>query len=104
VLRIKRGDTRPGATITCKIDGVLADWTQFSEVRLLGAIDGTLVIDRLVEPTVPGYVDVDFLSTDTAIAGRMQVEVQAIWTDGINKTTFPDDGFMEVDIIPDLGG
>lgn len=104
MLRIKRGDTRPGATITCKIDGVLANWEDFSEVRLLGAIDGTLVINRVVEPTTPGYVDVEFEPTDTATAGRMQVEVQAIWQDGTNKTTFPDDGFMEVDIIPDLGG
>ena len=101
--KIKRGDRRPGVTITCKRDGVPADLSIATTLKLLGKINGNLIINRVVTSTELGKVVVDpWAPGDTDTVGRLQLEVEATWADG-TKTTFPPDKYLEVDIIPDLG-
>ena len=102
-VKIKRGDRRPGVTITCKLDGALADLSLASSLKLLGKLNGNLIINRTVTSASLGKVVIDaWEATDTNTAGRLQLEVEATWADG-TKTTFPPDKYLEVDIIPDLG-
>lgn len=101
--KIKRGDRRPGATIECKLDGVLVDLSVASSVKLLGKINGNLIINRSVTQASVGKVVIEPWGVgDTDVVGRLQLEVEATWSDG-TKTTFPPDKYLEVDIIPDLG-
>lgn len=102
-LKIKRGDTRPGATIYCKDGSVAADLTVASSVRLLGKLGSSLIIDRLVSGNADGTVVIETWEVaDTATPGLLQLEVEVIWADG-SKQTFPTGNYLEVEIVPDLG-
>ena len=102
-VKIKRGDRRPGVTITCANGSTPVDLTVASEVRLLGKLGSTLVINRVVTGGADGKVVVETWQTaDTSTAGRLLLEVQVTWSDGTIQT-FPGDKYLEVDIIPDLG-
>lgn len=102
-MKIKRGDNRPGATITCRNGTVPVDLTTATQLRLLGSLDGSLVINRAVTGNANGEVVIDaWESADTATAGTLQVEVEATWGDGTVQT-FPGAGYLEVEVVPDLG-
>lgn len=102
-LKIKRGDTRPGATIYCKNGSQPVDLTVASSVRLLGKLGSTLIIDRFVTGNNAGEVVIETWEVaDTATTGLMQIEVEVIWADG-SKQTFPNGTYMQVEIVPDLG-
>ncbi len=102
-VKIKRGDRRPGVTITCTDAGAPVDLTLASELRLIGVLDGTKIIDRAVVGSVDGKVVIDkWEVSDTEDPGILQLEVEAIWSDGTPQT-FPGNTYLEVEIIPDLG-
>lgn len=102
-VKIKRGDRRPGVTITCKNGSAPADLTLAAQLRLIGSLGGVVIIDRPVTGSVDGEVVVDTWEVaDTADPGRLELEVEATWADGTIQT-FPGDRYLEVDIIPDLG-
>lgn len=102
-VKIKRGDRRPGVTITCKNGSTPANLTLASSLRLIGKLGSTVIIDRPVVGDIDGKVVIDKWEVgDTATAGKLQLEVEAIWADGTPQT-FPGDRYLEVDIIPDLG-
>lgn len=102
-VKIKRGDRRPGVTITCLNGSTPIDLTVASSVRLIGKLGGSKIIDREVTGTADGKVVIEVWEVnDTATAGRLQMEVQVTWADGTIQT-FPGDRYLEVEIIPDLG-
>ncbi len=102
MFKIKQNDTRPAMSITCTDRGQPVDLTVASSVRVLGAIDGTLIVDHETTGDAVGNVLHEWTTTETGTAGRMKVEVEVMWPDGARQT-FPGDGYLEVDIIPDLG-
>jgi hypothetical protein len=101
--KIKRGDRRPGVTITCKNGSQPANLTLATSLRLIGKLGSTKIIDRPVVGNADGTVVIDVWEiSDTANPGKLQLEVEVIWADGTPQT-FPGDRYLEVDIIPDLG-
>lgn len=102
-VKIKRGDRRPGVTITCKNGSSPAPLNQATSLKLLGKLNGSLLINRTATGGADGKVVIDaWEDADTATAGTLLLEVEATWEDG-TKTTYPPDKYLEVQIIPDLG-
>ncbi len=101
--KIKRGDTRPGALITCKDGTQTVDLTLASSLRLLGRLGGASVIDRAVTGNAVGQVLIEtWEPSDTANVGLLELEVEATWADGSTQT-FPGGSYLEVEIVQDLG-
>ena len=105
-MKVKRGDRRPGATITCKDGAALVDLTAADSMRLIGKMDGASgfpLIDRPITGNAAGEVVIDSWEVgDTATVGTLHLEVEVTWGDGAPQT-FPVDGFLCVQIVPDLG-
>lgn len=102
-MKIKRGDNRPGASITCKNGSVPVDLTLATSLRLIGILNGAPHINRAVTGTALGVVSIPtWEDTDTATTGLLQLEVEATWADD-TKQTFPGSTYLEVEIVPDLG-
>lgn len=107
-MEIKQHDLKPDLTITVQDGAELADLTQVVSWRILGKLRGVLVIDD-----APDSVAVDpvkwkavltraWVSGDTATAGDMRIEVEAMWP-GSKPQTFPATSTETVRINPDLG-
>lgn len=102
-VKVKRGDRRPGITIECKNGSAPAPLDQATSLKLYGKLAGTLIANRTVTGGADGKVVIDaFEATDTANSGTLLLEVEATWADG-TKTTYPNDKYVEVVIVPDLG-
>lgn len=104
VFLTKTGDTSP-------ITGRLKDKT--GEVDLTGASvvfnmttpDGTAKVDRgvctIINPTL-GYVKYEFQSADVDTAGSYRGEFEVTFVDTV-VSTFPNDSYIPIKIISDLG-
>lgn len=99
-LEIKRGDTLPPLTITLTDDGAV-DLTAAQSIRVIGTRAGVEVFDRTATGDAAGVVVMDFQTGDTDTVGRILVEVEVTWDDGVQ--TFPPDTYLAVDVTPDLG-
>lgn len=100
---IKRNDRLPVVRATLlRDDGSVADLTTATEVRFkIGAplnINGSCdIITRAA-----GIVEYPWGATDTAAAGNHRAEFEVLWSSG-KKETFPNDGYLVVQIYEDLG-
>ena len=105
-IRLKRGDTRMAIRATLiGSDGAPVDLSSAARVRWLMA-DGRreLVMDREAEviEAAAGRVLVTFEPGDTDRAGVFVAEFEVQWSDG-RRETYPTDGYLHIEIIPDLG-
>ena len=105
-IRLKRGDTRTAIRATLiGPDGVPVDLSSATRVRWLMA-DGRreTVMDREAEVTdaAAGRVLVTFEPGDTDRAGLFVAEIEVQWSDG-RRETYPTGGYLQIEIIPDLG-
>lgn len=108
-LTIKQHDTRAQLQLVAKqlnaTTGLLetVNLTTASEVRVIGRpAGGDLLFSRAVAGGPLGQVTMPWQAADTAVAQNLRVEVQATWPDGTVQT-FPNDGYVIVKIVPDLG-
>ncbi len=101
---IKRGDTKPDLVIGLTDNGLAVDLSTAVAVRVIAQRGGaTLFIDTA--PTLAaltGVVTHLWTATQTAAVGRIFIEVEVTWGDN-SVQTFPDRGYLTVDVVPDLG-
>lgn len=91
------GDLKPDLEVTCTADTAV-DLTAASSVRIIGKRDDTIVFDDTPTLTVDGDTTVAkrlWEAGDTAVAGCIQIEVEATWP-GNKKQTFRADGGVDV--------
>lgn len=105
-LSIKRGDTVPALMIRLA-DGA-GDPVNLTgaTVRVIGWRDGEVVIND-AEPskstTEAGtIVTHEWTAEETAVLGRIYAEVEVTYDDA-SVQTFPADGFLTIEVVPDLG-
>lgn len=112
---IKRGDTRPAMDVPIDRGGVpvaLASTSQSpltpSRILMLArpnanhagaGITGTMSVASAAGG-VPRYT---WLGGDTATSAMYDFEVEVVWSDG-GIETFPEGGYLSLDITEDLGG
>ncbi len=108
-MRIKRGDLLPVLTATLTdtpAGGVAApiNLTTATGIRVIGRRAGvaTNLFDRTVTGTAAGVVTMPWQAADTAIAGRLWVEIEVTWP-GSKPQTFPARGQLAVDVYDDFG-
>lgn len=101
MLHIKQHDTAPPVQITVTEWGKRVDLTRAAQIRLLGTLNGVLVLDRLVTGDAAGVIKYDWQAGETDVTGRMQIEVEVTWLDG-HVQTFPPRGYLPVEIEADL--
>jgi hypothetical protein len=101
--KIKRGDLLPTWSATL-LDGVTPiDLTTATTVRVLGVMNGTLLIDREATSTNSvGRVTMDWIAGDTDLAGTIYFEVEVTWTGG-GIQTFPAQGQIPTYVYADNG-
>jgi hypothetical protein len=107
-LTLKRNDTRPTIVINLK-EGNPASPTAINlttavSVKLIMKM-GATTITRPATVTNPsgGQITVTFLAADTQTSGDYQAEVEITWDASGNKETVPNDGYLAIRIIDDLG-
>jgi hypothetical protein len=102
-ITIKRNDTRDAikATLSNESGPVNLDG---ATVRFLMSRRGVNKIDRQsqIQDAAAGIVWVTFEIGDTDETGLFQAEFEVTFSDG-RIETFPNDGFILIDIINDLG-
>lgn len=106
---MKRGDTRPVFRSQLTQPSV-ADPAVFEPVDLTGATvkflmkkDSTLKVNAVATlvDAAAGQVSYTWDTLDTDTSGTFNVEWEVSW--GVNKQTFPNDSYLTVTIIDDLG-
>ncbi len=105
-LHLKRGDLLPAleVTITNADTGVPVNLATATSVRIIGTRNWV----ALFNDTTPtrdnpaGKVTHTWLAAETAVAGRIAIEVEVTWPGGMVQT-FPPAGYLAVDVGPDLG-
>ncbi len=103
-MRIKRGDTLPALVINLTDGDVAVNLTSATAVKVIGK-RGTVAAFTDTNPTrdnPAGKVTHTWLAAETAIAGRIAVEVEVTWPGGAPQT-FPNSGYLVVTIVDDLG-
>ncbi len=106
-MKIARGDLLPPLTANLtntSTAGVTTpvDLTTATSIRVIGRRAGatTNLFDRTVTGTSGGVVTMQWQTADTAVAGRIKVEVEVTWP-GSKPQTFPVRD--AVDVYDDLG-
>jgi hypothetical protein len=104
-LTIKRGDTYPFLKGTLSdADGVVN--LTGAAVRVILKTKGTtptVLVNGVCTITNPtgGQVEYEWLTPDTADVNTLDGEFEVTWGDG-EITTFPNEGYFEVAVVPDL--
>ncbi len=108
-MRIKRGDLLPALTATLTdtpTGGVTTpvNLTTATSIRVIGRRAGavTNLFDRAATGTSGGVVTMQWQAADTAVAGRIWVELEVTWP-GAKPQTFPVRGQLPVDVYDDFG-
>lgn len=103
-MRIKRGDTKPDLVIDLTDNGLPLSLATAGSIRVIGRLNETTLFNDTA-PTVNalnGVVTHRWLPAQTANTGRVLVEVEVTWGD-LSVQTFPEVGYLLVQIDPDLG-
>jgi hypothetical protein len=102
---LKRGDTRTAIKATLVgDDGNPVDLTETSVRFLVADFRGTSLIARQagIVSAAEGKVLFAFEPGETDTAGTYRAEFEATYLDG-RKQTYPNDGYISIEILPDLG-
>ena len=102
---LKRGDTRTAIKATLKTPaGAAADLTGATARFLLADLRGVLKIDKQIDvlDATEGKVMVVLEATEVDVAGSFRAEFEVTFDDG-RVETYPNDGYISIKIIPDLG-
>lgn len=102
--KIKRGDLEPPLEISCTRDGTSVDLTNADSVHVVLAhsVSGETPVRREASGTADGKVVMAWQAEDTDVVGIINVEVEVTWPGG-RPETFPDDDYLAVEVVPDLG-
>jgi hypothetical protein len=102
-MTIKRGDNNIRFLYTPKIDGVPLTSAQLQGCSVSFLLKGSSIqLKRDAEITPEAQFLYDAASEDVATAGTFYQEWELV--DSANKVlTFPNNGYYQVDIVPDLG-
>jgi hypothetical protein len=102
-ITIKRNDTRDAIKATLSNESGLVN-LDGATVRFLMSKRGVKKIDRQaqIQDATAGIVWAVFETGDTDETGLFQSEFEVTFSDG-RIETFPNDGFILIDIINDLG-
>lgn len=110
-MTIKRHDLEPPLVLTVSDASGLADLRGVTSWRVIGSLNGVVVVDSVlaggnvaINPATPATAVLTraWVAGETASAGQMKIEVEAIWSTA-RPQTFPADGTELVTILPDLG-
>lgn len=102
---LKRGDTRTAIRATLlEPSGSPANLTGASVRFLMADLRGQVRIDRAAEvlDATGGVVRFVPEPGDTDVAGTYRAEFEVTFSDG-RKESYPNTGYITVEIIPDLG-
>lgn len=103
--RIKRHDLEPPLVID--VGGATGDFAGVQSWKVIGKRGSVVVFTdtdpevEIVSPTA-AVVTHRWATGETATAGTIQIEVEALWPSG-RPQTFPPDDYNIVKISPDLG-
>lgn len=102
-MRIKQGDTRHAVKAILKdASGNALDLTMATVRFVMATRFGEVLVDR--EATIQnGQVFFAFEAGETDKEGEMKAEFHVTYQDG-RKETFPNDGYMKIEIQKRLGG
>ncbi len=104
IFHLKRGDTSPALRYRLDPAVNLAGASVVFNMRQRDG--GAKIIDRVAASITgdpaDGVVGYDWEVTDTANAGRYEAEFEVTYSDGAVET-FPNDGFIVVQINGDIG-
>lgn len=102
-LTLKRNDTKDNIKATLSNESGPVDLTGAS-VRFLMSRQGVVKVDKpaLIQDAVNGLVWVVFEQGDTSDSGNFNAEFEVTFSDG-RIETFPNDGYIMIQIISDLG-
>lgn len=98
---IKQHDTSPPLAITLANGTTALDLTATS-VKVVGNMFGAVVFARTAPGSSAGVVTMPWQAPDTAVPGKMNVEVHVTWPNGTVQT-FPPRGYLTVNIAAALG-
>lgn len=101
--QIKRGDLEPELEIALTRDGAPVDLTpaQSVNVVMLPRARGAAV-RRIATGGATGVVKMPWVAGDTDAPGLIDLEVEVTWPVD-RPETFPEDGYLTVEVVPDLG-
>lgn len=107
---LKRNDTAPPISITCLEAALPKNLTGAASARLkMGTIDAAGVSTTKVDGAMTfdadratGKVYYTWAVGDLDTAGDFKTEVEITWGDG-TKQTFPEDGYLIIHVIADVG-
>ena len=97
---IKRNDTSPAIVRFLEDEAGAAINLDSASVRFY--MGSSLAGAATVLDAATGQVAYEWLVGDTAIAGTHRAEFEVVYSDG-SKETFPNTGYITVNITPDLG-
>ena len=103
---LKRGDTRHAIRAVLKdATGSPVDLTDCSVSFHMAPLLRPVTISRAahIENADAGEVWVVWVPGETDVSGIYQAEFKVTWPDG-RKETFPNSGYISINIIRDLGG
>ena len=104
-ITIKRGDTRHAIKAVLKdASGAPVDLTGCEVKFHMAPLNRPAVISRAahIQDAVTGEVWFVWASGETDIAGVYRAEMEVTYQDG-RKETFPNDGYISIQILNDLG-
>ena len=104
-ITIKRGDTRNCIKAVLKdARGAPVDLTGCSVRFYMAPLNRAAIISRAahVEDAAAGEVWLVWASGDTDTSGVYRAEFEVVYQDG-RRETFPNDGYISIQIIDDLG-
>lgn len=105
---IKQGDLRPSisATLTDST-GAAIDLTSATSVKFImkspTSSSAKISTAGVIETAASGIVSYTWNGTDTDTVGTYNAEFEVDWGSGVYQT-FPADGYLEVEVVADLGG
>jgi hypothetical protein len=107
VITVKQHDTKNPVVAILKRDGVAVDLTEAEAIYFhMQQVKGDTIVAGEAEVVdlheSPGWVQYNWVATDTDVVGRYRAEFEVLWPDD-RRETFPSDGYIEVSIIADLG-
>ena len=103
---LKRGDTRHAIRAVLKdADGDPVNLTDCQVKFKMAPLNGPAIITRAahIENADAGEVWVVWVPGETDTSGIYRAEFQVVYLDG-RKETFPNSGYISINIIRDLGG
>jgi hypothetical protein len=106
IITLKRGDTRTAVKATLITgDGTPCDLTDLTVRAVMAALRGRTILARGVDivDAAEGRVLLVFEPPETDAAGTYWLEFEVEHKDG-RKETYPNSGYITVEILPDLEG